>query len=453
MKIRDKLILMFLVIVMLILGGSSLATYIFSSQYRRAEFYDRMSEKAHDLVKLLIEVGQTETELLHVMKESDRLHFEEIVIFDYKDSVIFSSYEERVKVDKALLKQIHREGEVRLEKGDTEVLGFLYTDRFYYKVIITARDIYGFTKLEHLRNVLLIIFCVGILITLVLGFFFARRVLEPISTVIKQVDKISISSLDMRLDEGNGKDEIERLSGTFNKMLGRLENAFQLEKNFIVNASHELRTPLTVITGQLEVTLAKEREKSEYQNSIKSVLEDIKNINYLANRLLLLAQASADTIGNTFQPVRVDELVWQSASELKKSHSNYQVSISFQPDMEDSELTIQGNEHLIKVIIFNLMDNGCKYSTPPKVSVNIFFKNKRLFIAFTDQGIGISEEDKKLIFQPFHRGENVSKAKGHGIGLSLVKRIIDLHHGNLNVASVKGQGSTFTISFPKIPTD
>ncbi len=107
---------------------------------------------------------------------------------------------------------------------------------------------------------------------------FSGRALKPMSDVVGRVEEISISSLNLRVPEGNGADEIGRLARTFNNMLERLETSFSMQKNFIANASHELRTPLTSINGQLEVLMLKERSPEEYRTAVVSVMEDIKTL-------------------------------------------------------------------------------------------------------------------------------------------------------------------------------
>ena len=144
----------------------------------------------------------------------------------------------------------------------------------------------------------------------------------------------------------------------------------------------------------------------------------------------------------------MDELLWQSAGELQKRNPSYKVSISFNEDLEDDQMTIVGNEQLIKTALLNLMDNGCKYSDPHEVQVSVEPGRGRLVLTFRDFGIGIDEEEQELIFEPFHRGSNAQNIKGHGIGLSLVQRIVKLHEGTLTLISKKGKGSTFTLTLP-----
>jgi signal transduction histidine kinase len=452
MQIRDKLTFLFLLIVALIMGASSLATYYLSAQYRKQEFYERIENKARNVAKLLIEVEEVDAELLRKIEENNPVSLpnEEITIFDYQNQVLYSSEgEQTVEVNEALLNRIRLEGEVRFLFGNQEVLGVLFTDQYDRVVVVaSATDIFGYRKLNNLRNVLFIVFGGGLLFTFISGRIFAQRTLSPISRVIAQVDAIGISNLSSRVDEGNQTDELAQLAGTFNDMLDRLEEAFKLQKNFIANASHELRTPLTAITGQLEVTLLNDRTADDYKRTVNSVLDDIKNLNYLSNRLLLLAQASSESVESSFGSIRVDELLWQSAGELQKRNPSYKVSISFNEDLEDDQMTIVGNEQLIKTALLNLMDNGCKYSDPHEVQVGVEPDRGQLVLTFRDFGIGIDEEEQELIFEPFHRGSNVQNIKGHGIGLSLVQRIVKLHEGTLTFISKKGEGSTFTLSLP-----
>ncbi|CAD5250404.1 MULTISPECIES: HAMP domain-containing sensor histidine kinase [unclassified Imperialibacter] len=451
MQIRDKLTFLFLLIVALIMGASSLAIYYLSAQYRKQEFYERIENKARNVAKLLIEVEEVDAELLRKIEENNPVSLpnEEITIFDYQNQVLYSSEgEQTVAVNEPLLNRIRLEGEVRFVFGNQEVLGVLFTDQYDRVVVVaSATDIFGYRKLDNLRNVLFIVFGAGLLFTFISGRIFAQRTLSPISRVIAQVDAIGVSNLSSRVDEGNQTDELAHLAGTFNEMLDRLEEAFKLQKNFIANASHELRTPLTAITGQLEVTLLSDRTAEDYKRTVNSVLDDIKNLNYLSNRLLLLAQASSESVESSFGSIRVDEVLWQSAGELQKRNPSYKVSISFNEDLEDDQMTVVGNEQLIKTALLNLMDNGCKYSDPHEVQVNVEPDIGQLVLTFRDFGIGIDEEEQELIFEPFHRGSNAQNIKGHGIGLSLVQRIVKLHEGTLTLMSKKGKGSTFTLTF------
>jgi signal transduction histidine kinase len=453
MQIRQKLTYQFITIVAFIILSSSVAIYFFSADYRREEFYSRLKSKAENVAKLLIEVEEVDANLLKKIEKDNptSLPNEKIIIFNYQDTVLYSSVRpDSFRLDKNVLSLIRLEKYIRFRAGKDEVLGFLFTGKYdRFVVVAGATDIYGFNKLKNLRTVLVFVFAASIVIVFITGWVYAGRALKPMSKVISQVDSITISSLNLRVDEGNKKDEIARLAGTFNKMLDRLETAIKMQKNFIAHASHELRTPLTAISGQLEVALMTERAAKEYQSVIRSVLEDIKSLSSISNKLLLLAQASSDASETALRPLRIDDIVWQSRSELLKRNPDYIIEVLFDQSIDDAEeLTIKGNEQLIKTVILNLMDNGCKYSSDHKVLVTLSLASRHTILLFTDHGIGIDEDDLKHIFQPFFRGKNVQAARGHGIGLSLAERIVRLHGGTIEVTSMPGKGTSFSVYLP-----
>lgn len=452
MNIRNRITLRFIFIVAVIICMASLLIYLFSADYRKDEFYFRLHSKASNTAKLLIEVDEVDAVLLKKIEKDNPVGLpdEKIIIFDFRNDVIFSTDETRtIEIDSGLLDRIRLEDEVQFRQGNYEVLGFLFKgpyDRF--AVVAAATDIYGLNKLKNLRTILLIVFTISIIGVSISGWFFAGKALQPISQVVRQVDEISITSLNLRVEEGNGKDEIAHLAQTFNRMLGRLETSFKVQRNFITNASHELRTPLTAITGQLEVTLLNKRSNVEYETVMHSVLDDIKSLNTLSNRLLLLAQTSAEGMDTKLTVLRIDELVWQTRDELVRHNPTYTIKIDLDHRLDDeSKLTIEGDEQLIKAALSNIIENGCKYSTDHAIDVLIHSSGLGLTLKFTDKGIGIPPEDLQSIFEPFHRGKNTQNIKGHGIGLSMVKRIITLHRGTVQIISQLDAGTTVVVNF------
>ncbi len=453
MQIRRKLTYRFISIVALILLFSSLAVYISSADYRQDDFYNRLINKASNTAKLLIEVEEVDARVLLRIEDNNPMSLpdEKIVIFNYKNQRIFNTDREGVlNISQELIDKIRLEGETRYLEDGHEVVGFMFTDTYDRFVVIAAgKDIYGLGKLKNLRNILFLVFVISIIIVSISGWIYAGKALHPINKVVESVNNISISSLNLRLDEGDQQDEISQLAHTFNQMLDRLEKAFIMQKNFIANASHELRTPLTAITGQLEVILMKERDEEQYRETMRSILDDMKSLNNTSNRLLLLAQASSEISKVDFNPTRIDDLLWQARQEILKRNANYLIEITFAESMEDeAQLTVAGNDQLLKTAITNLMENGCKYSSHHKVQVFVVPTDENLQIFFNDEGIGISSEDLKQIFEPFHRGSNALGYKGHGIGLSLVDRIVQLHGGQIEVKSEVGKGTSFTLTLP-----
>lgn len=452
MQIRTRLTLQFVAIVAIIMLISLGAIYYFSSKYREREFYDRLREKAATTAQLLLRVQQVDSALLKIIDKNkkDLLDRENITVFNYLNQQIYTNNDTfDLDSSRTLLNRIRLEGEQRWTQGQYEVIGIPYVDKFNRFVVTAgAVDKFGLSKLRYLRNILLIVFFVSLAVVAYAGWIYAGRALSPINKIIAQAQNISASNLNERLDEGNRTDEIARLSATFNAMLQRLEQTFQMQKSFVTNASHELKNPLTVITSQLEVILLRERTPEEYRQTLNSVLEDIISLNSVALRLLDLARLSSDEIKLNFRRIRIDELLWQCRDEIMQQHKECTVNISLSLPDDERQMEVMGSDAMLLTAFHNLLDNACKYSENKQVNVNLYTTGSRIVVAFLDEGSGITEADRAHIFQPFYRGLNAGSVRGHGIGLSLVDRIVKLHKATIMLESSVGKGSVFTLTFP-----
>jgi signal transduction histidine kinase len=450
MEIRKRLSYQFIGIVALILLISSWTIYVSFSGTRRDDFFDRLGSKATMVAQMLIEFDEIDADLLKRIESNNPLSLpnEKIIIFDYQNRVVYTTDEAHVlEISTESIDKVRLNGEIRFKQGPYEILGQFYTGQYErFVVFAAATDIFGLSKLKRLRLILLMVFFFSLVIAFFSGRIFATRALRPISNITSQAEAIGVSNLDARVTEGDGKDEITRLAQTFNRMLERLEVAFKTQKSFIANASHELRTPLTVITGQLEVILMKARTNDQYRGTILSLLEDIKNLNQISNRLLILAQASSDFAETGFAQVRIDDTIWQARNEVLKRHGNFRVNVHFSEEIDNEDkLTVNGNELLLRTALVNLIDNGCKYSEDHTVEVHFSWLDRDVIIQFSDRGIGIPPGEINLIFQPFYRARNAIGIKGHGIGLSLVEKIITLHGGEITIVSEENKGTDISI--------
>jgi signal transduction histidine kinase len=455
MSIRNRLTLQFALLSTLVLGIASVAIYMLSSDYREDEFAQRLVSRGENAAKLLIQVDEVDGKLLNIIERDNpvRLPEEEILIYNFNDSLIYRSEVQTGKLpEKHFLDRVRLEGNVHIEDDTRETEAFLFTDRYdRFVVIVSATDIYGRSKLRNLAQVLILVLVLSMLTFVVVGRIYAERALNPLKQLVKEIMGITISNLDQRVSEGDGKDEIAQLAVSFNAMLVRLEAAFQVQRNFIANASHEMRTPLTAISGQLEVLLLKDRSTEDYRIAVNSVLNDIHKLNRLANRLLLLAQTATDAPEAEFTAVRLDDILWEARADLIKAKPNCKVEVILEDSITDLEtLVSKGSDILLKTLLINLMENGCKYSESNTVRVTIGVQDTMAHITVSDDGIGISEQDLPNIFEPFFRSNSIRNRDGHGIGLSLVRRIVNLHRGSIEVTSKVGVGSTFSVKIPLI---
>ncbi len=453
MDIRKRLTVQFLGIVAFLLFISLMSIYVSFSQARKEEFYDRLGRKATMVAQMLIDIEEIDSELLRKIESNNPVSLanEKIVIFNYQNEKIYSTDEDQfLDITDEWIQQVREMNEIRLKQDDFEIVGQFYTGQFDRIVIFAAAtDIFGFHKLQRLRTIMLIVFVLSLIFVYFAGYVFSIRALHPISTMVRQVNSIEANNLNTRLDEGNEKDEIAKLAKTFNSMLERLELAFRVQKNFIANASHELRTPLTIITGQLEVVLMKARTSSDYKQTLLLVLEEIRDLNNLSNKLLMLAQTSINKGDMNFKPVRVDEIIWKCHKEILSRDKQNSIDIRFDEGIDDdSKLMVYGNEILLKTAIINIMDNACKYSDNHHADVHLNASDDELLLKITDRGIGISDTELSMIFQPFYRSKDVLNSSGHGVGLSLAEKIISLHDGSIHVTSKLGEGTIFQVILP-----
>jgi signal transduction histidine kinase len=434
---------------------TSLAIYLSSAKFRKEDFYNRLINKAISTANLVF--NEREIDVNSVLRiEGDKpvfLQNEKIIIIDFKNDAIYNSDENSdIIIRNDVLERVRLGYTVTYKQDSYEVLGTLYYTTYdRYVVIAAATDIDGALHLEKLKKILAVVFLLSLLLFFIVGWFYSGRAIKPISDVVKKVEEISISSLNLRVFEGNGKDEIGRLAKTFNKMLERLETSFSMQKDFIANASHELRTPLTSINGQLEVLMMKDRSTEEYKSALASVLDDIKSLIDLSNRLLLIARTSAEGPDNLYKKTRIDEILWQAQEEMKKYNKDYCINISMDGSLNDSDqMIVIGDEYLLRVAVTNIIDNACKYSTDTTVNIKLQHSKKGLEVVFEDKGIGISEEDLQKVFEPFYRGSNAHSFPGSGIGLQLVNQIIKMHNGALSLSSKIGIGTKVTVLLPVI---
>jgi len=456
MQIRNKLTLRFAALTGSILLAFSILIYGLSASYRKHEFEQRLKERAINTSKLLIDVKEIDNNLLRIIDSTNysiNLIGSEVVVIDYfKKSKIYSSVDSSsIIIDEKLLNKIRNEGEYYFRQGGREALGFLYSNDFRrFIVISSAIDIYGITKMQNLFWILTIGLLGSVVVIILIGRYFANQALKPIINVITEVSSISARNLSQRVNEGNGNDEIAHLAITFNKMLERIETAFKMQKSFVSNASHEMRTPLASIISQIEVVLMKSRRESVYKETLQSVLDDVRGLSTLTNNLLEIARSEQDISTMKLEKVRLDELLLEIQSELLLLYPSRVIEVEIEDNTNDdhSDLSMIGNENLLKLVFINLIDNGWKFSDNKPVKASIEYRTENIKVTMEDQGIGIPEEDLQHILEPFYRAQNAQNKKGHGVGLSLIAKIINLHSGLLKINSILGQGTKIEVYLP-----
>ena len=319
-----------------------------------------------------------------------------------------------------------------------------------YIVIVTAKDRRGNTSTIYILQILIF----GGIGFVILAYFFgkllARRVIDPIARITKEVHRISASNLHNRLADTDGKDEITDLTKTFNDMLDRLETSFEIQANFINNASHELKTPITTIIAETEIMLLKERETEEYIHSLENINRQASKLGNLTESLLKLTQTGYDGTKQVLDIARIDEILLEVKASIDTLFPDNRVNIKLNAIPEDeSLLTIPCNRPLLELALNNIISNAVKYSDNDEVFVALTADKSKIKIAITDIGIGIPPEDIPYLYEPFFRGKIASKYNGYGLGLPLAMKIIRMHSGELQIQSETGKGTVVNITFEK----
>jgi signal transduction histidine kinase len=330
-------------------------------------------------------------------------------------------------------------------------LGQVFTENHQrYIVIVGARDRKGTTTTIYIVKIMLFGGIAFVFLAFFLGRFLAKRVINPVARITKEVNRISASNLHNRLPEVKNSDEISDLTETFNDMLDRLETSFEIQANFINNASHELKTPITTIIAESEIMLLKEREVPEYIQSLENIYSQASRLGNLTESLLKLTQTGYDGKKQVLDIARIDELLMDVKSDLDKIYPDNRVSIKLNFAPKDSNLLlIPCNKPLLELAINNIITNGVKYSDNNEVFVSLSATAEWIKIAINDIGIGIPPEDIPHLYEPFFRGKVAAKYIGYGLGLPLASKIIRMHDGEIQVQSEQNKGTIVTIIFKK----
>lgn len=278
--------------------------------------------------------------------------------------------------------------------------------------------------------------------------FLGNKLIDQILIPIKQLTKISkdisIDNFSRTIPEINKEDEIKELIHSFNEMIIRLQEGVNNLDRFNSDVSHELKTPLTVIRGEIDITLRKLREPEYYIKSLTTINYESKQIEKIVENLLLLTKYTPENIKKSFEDTYIDSLlmdaIYSHDSKLKEKNINLNIK-------KIDSVKANVNPILIKSIFSNLIDNAIKYSENEK-NINIeLYKSDKIHFIIEDEGIGMDKDKLPFITERFFRIDESrnKKVEGFGLGLSIVKKSIELHQGNLLIDSKPNIGTKIEV--------
>lgn len=300
-------------------------------------------------------------------------------------------------------------------------------------------------QLKEITRIFLVLLPVLMIISVMSAYLFADKMLAPIRKIEAAARRISRGEdLKERINIEKNYDEIGRLAVVFNDMLDRLEHSFEIEKQFTSDASHELRTPASVILAQCEYTLEKLRSTEEYEEALNVIQKQGRRMRKLISDMLEYTRMDHAISRYPMKRINISEIVSETSEQLSVIGSNdITLSAEIEPD-----ITIIGNKLLISRLTANLISNAYCYGRQGGHTIVKLEKDGRsVILSVADDGIGISEEVQGKIFDRFYRVDESRSAQGTGLGLSMVKKIAELHNTEVVVESEKGKGSIFKIYF------
>lgn len=327
-------------------------------------------------------------------------------------------------------------------KNKGKIVGFL--------ILGKSLEEYSLLK-QMMLTIFIVLGTLGLVSSFAIGYLLALRAFRPLNKMTRIIEGLELDKLDAELTiEGHSEDEIVRLGRKFNQMISRLHDMANRQKAFIANASHELKTPLTRAISSLELLsltqIKNEQSSSSSKKDIGLVRDDLFQINTLLEKLLLLTKQKKDI--NTWKSYKLNTEELISVLRRRFEGQWRAKGLKFFVKVV-SEIYITIPREYLQMVISNLLSNSTKYSKPYKnLFLNISKIKNQIVISVSDEGIGMSEEEVKHIFDRFYRKDKEMQNEGYGIGLSVVKQICDLYSISIKVISKTEEGTTISLFFP-----
>ena len=284
-----------------------------------------------------------------------------------------------------------------------------------------------------------------LLLSAVLMFFMSKSVTKPIMQLNAATKKVAKGDFDVQV-EVDADTEVAQLARSFNSMVNELKSNVLLKKDFISNVSHEFKTPLATVNGFAKLLREGNCTPEEVAEYAEIIEHETSRLSTLCSNILRLSRIENQTIVTKPSVFRLDEQMRDVLLMLEPQWNQKELEL----DVELEETSYCADEELLQQVWINIIGNAIKF-TDNKGKIEIALKNldKNVIITVKDNGIGMTEEAQKHIFEKFYQGDKSHASDGNGLGLALVKEILDICSGKISVCSAPGEGALFTVTLPK----
>ncbi len=333
--------------------------------------------------------------------------------------------------------KLMEDGLIEYDSALTESESSLYTQQQEY-----SQEFYNEASQKFsLQSILAM--AVIVIVALAVTYVATGRMLRPMKDLTDFAQAVDEHNMDQRMPLDKTGGEVLVLAEAYNRMLDRLQEAFLIQKSFASNAAHELKTPLAVIKSSLQVLeINPSPQIEDYKEFMSDTGQSLERIIKTVDGLLTLANPAA---ADTDSPVALVPVAEQAVHELSARAMAGQVSVTI---IGDTSLTVYGNYSLLYRAVFNLIENAIKYNRPGgTVSITLKADGDKALVIVADSGIGMEPAVLSHIFEPFYRADpsRSQKIPGSGLGLAVVKMILERHGGTIKAESEPGAGSVFTV--------
>lgn len=449
MKVKDRIALYFTLISTTMLFAVLCMVYFTFMKFLEADFFERLTDRTMVTAKLYLEADEISRDALNDVRHKylQKLNGEVTRIYDYKNQATFigdtAQYWTKAKID-----QVRKRKHLKYTDGERQVVGIYYKDnQGDFVIFASATDQGSHNRLLKLLKIMVFVFISISLIVLLLSRWIAEKMLQPLKKFMSEVKQIGLKNMEFRVEESNTKDEINLIAKSFNRLMSELEQAFILQKTFVANASHELRTPVTRMMMAAELSLSRDRNKEDYQQTIQSILDDTEKMDQMITGLLALAKMDMELINSQLSPIALDKLLKSMQADWKL-YKDLELEVLISP--RDKKAYVLANETLLAIALDNIFSNAFKFSNNQKVICRLEKSAGNFIVRITDQGAGISLANQQEVFKPFFTKAESIGQKGEGMGLYMAQKIIHLFKGKIEISNTSDKESTFIIILPQL---
>lgn len=449
MSFRLRMAIVFTVLVGALLALFAALVHAHGEHLREEEFFERLEDRAVLVERILVELRSMPMAEAEHLEQAlrDALPDESILVIDTMGEVMFQRAP--IEMPASWRETATRKGRARITQGkrqyvvvdrpETLPFGIRYT-------MSSAVDAHGLESMAELRRSMLLTGLVALLVTAGLSWLYASWALVPVRLLVRKAAEIHEPTERLPVPQRRG-DELAEMAITFNELLSRIDKAFSVQRSFIANASHELRTPLTILRGEAHQARQLADGNTAIMLRLKGIDEQAMLMQDLLEQLLWLAQTGGASERIPSEAVRLDEVAERALERCRARYPDRPARFAMEADPEGREPLVRGNAVLLTATLYNLLTNAVKYGGE-RVELRISIVGDEVHAMISDNGKGIPPQAVARVKELFYRASDTGPLDGHGIGLALVERIMQVHGGRLEITAVEGKGTVAMVRLP-----